>query len=91
MKIKTANDKYLEQAKLLTDEESERLLSRMGGKLRRRQDKEKVSCLEALAIQLELEDEMLMEWRQRVAEIREKEQIAENENEKSKGKGKSDN
>ena len=72
MKIKTPDKQYLEKAKLLTDEETERLLSRMGGKLRRRQDKEKLSSLEALAIQLELEDEQLQQWRKRMATIKEK-------------------
>lgn len=72
MKIKTAAAEYLEKVKQLSDEETERLLSRMGTKLRRKQDKDKVNQLEALAIQLEIEDEMLKEWRERVAEIREK-------------------
>ena len=70
MKIKPANPTYLEQAKQLSAEETERILSRMGGKLRRKKDKEKVDCLEAIAIQLEIEDEMLREWRERFAEIK---------------------
>jgi N-acyl-L-homoserine lactone synthetase len=70
MKIKKADKKYLEKAKLLTDEESERLLSRMGSKLRRRQDKDKVSNLEAMAIQLEVEDAQLQEWREKMAAIK---------------------
>lgn len=70
MKIKVASEVYMEKAKLLSDEETERVLSRMGGKLRRRKDKEKVNCLEALAIQLEIEDEMLKEWRERFAEVK---------------------
>lgn len=72
MKIKTAAEKYLEQAKLLTDDDAERLMSRMGGKLRRRQDKEKSTNLEAMAIQLELEDEQLHEWREKFASMKAK-------------------
>lgn len=72
MKIKTTNQEYLEKAKLLTKEETERLLSRMSGKLPRRLEKEKLSTLEALAIQLELEDEQLNEWRERMSTIKKK-------------------
>lgn len=72
MGIKTAKDEYLEQAINLTSEEAERLLSRMSGKLPRRLDKDKVSKLEALAMQLEIEDEQLAEWRERMSEIKEK-------------------
>jgi hypothetical protein len=70
MKIKAADEKYLEQAKHLTEIEAERLLSRMSGKLPRRLHKDKLSTLEALAIQLEVEDEQLNEWREKMAEIR---------------------
>ena len=69
MKIKTPDEAYIEKAKKLTEAQSERLLSRMGGKLRRRQDKDKVTNLEALAIQLEIEDEQLKEWRERMDAI----------------------
>jgi len=72
MKIKTPNEEYLEKAKLLTEEEAERLLSRMIGKLPRRLERRKLLELEALAIQLELEDEQLKEWRQRMLTIKEK-------------------
>jgi len=72
MKIKSPDDKYIEQAKLLTEDEAERLLSRMEGKLPRRLEKDKLTRLEALAIQLEVEDDMLEEWREHMAEIREK-------------------
>jgi N-acyl-L-homoserine lactone synthetase len=70
MKIKTPDEAYIAKAKKLTEAQSERLLSRMGGKLRRRQDKDKVSNLEALAIQLEIEDEQLKEWRERMEAIK---------------------
>jgi hypothetical protein len=89
MKIKSPSEGYLEKAKQLTEEETERLFSRMGSKLRKKQEKEKVNVLEALAIQLELEDEMLREWRERFAEIKQKhdkkhaETVARNEPEQS--------
>ena len=72
MKIKTPDEAYLEKAKLLSEDESERLLSRMTGKLPRRLSKEKISLLDALAIQLEVEDEQLEEWRERMRAISEK-------------------
>ncbi|MBC7697908.1 MAG: hypothetical protein H7Z70_06020 [Bacteroidia bacterium] len=72
MKIKSASQEYLEKAKVLTEEESERLLSRMSGKLPRRLEKDKLSKEDALAFQLEIEDEQLEEWRERMAKIREK-------------------
>ena len=72
MKIKSINEEYLNKAKALTDEEAERVLSRMGGKLPRKFEKDKVTLEEALAIQLELEDEQLNEWRDRMIKIREK-------------------
>ena len=59
MKIKTASDEYIDKAKNLTAEEVEKLQSRMRGKLARRAEDKKVSLLEALAIQLELDDEQL--------------------------------
>jgi Holliday junction resolvasome RuvABC DNA-binding subunit len=73
MKIKVADEEYLEKAKQLSERDAERLLSRMEGKLPKRLQKDKLSREEALAIQLEIEDEMLKEWRERVAEIRERE------------------
>ncbi len=72
MKIKSASQEYLDKAKVLTDEESERLLSRMSGKLPRRLEKDKLTREEALAFQLELEDDQLDEWREKMAKIREK-------------------
>jgi Holliday junction resolvasome RuvABC DNA-binding subunit len=72
MKINSADENYLEKAKLLNKEDAERLLSRMEGKLPRRLQKDKLTTLEALAIQLEIEDDMLREWREHMAEIRAK-------------------
>jgi hypothetical protein len=56
----------------LTREEEERLLSRMREKLKRRLEDKKLSTAEAVAIQLEIEDEELNEWREKMAEMRKK-------------------
>jgi len=70
VKIKSANEEYLKKATNLTEEESERLQSRMRGKLMRRLEDKKLSMLEALAIQLELDDEQLEEWREKMRAIK---------------------
>jgi len=67
---KTPSDEYLEIAKNLSKEETERLLSRTRSKLIRRLESEKMTALEVVAIQLEIEDEDLSEWRRKMAEIR---------------------
>ena len=69
MKIKTPSEEYLAKASRLSAKESERMLSRMTGKLPRRLEKEKLTTLEALAIQLELEEEQLAEWREKMQKI----------------------
>ena len=69
MKIITPNQEYIEKAKLLTNEDAERVHSRMSGKLKRRLMKKKLSELEASAIQLQREEEeQLMEWREECKE-----------------------
>mgnify|MGYP000644416702 CR=1 FL=1 len=73
MKLKTASPEYLEKAAALTREDAERLFSRMRGKLIRKLEHDKIESLEAVALQLQLEDEDLNEWRQRWAEISERE------------------
>ena len=65
-------DQYLEKASQLNKEETERLLARMRSKLMRRLEDKKMSVQEAVAIQLEIEDEELQEWRARMADIRKK-------------------
>jgi len=74
---KDGKPNYLAKAKQLTKEETERLLSRMGGKLDRRLEKGKVSQTEALAKQLELEDEQLQEWRKVMHSLKKKEETKE--------------
>ena len=71
MKFKKPSPEYLEKAMALTQEEAERLFARMRGKLSRRLEEEKLQSLEAAALQLQLEDAELQEWRQRWAEIAE--------------------
>ncbi len=64
-----ATPEYLEKAKALSHEDAELVLSRMRGRLERRIEYRKLDPVEAVAIQLELEDEQLQEWRERWAEI----------------------
>jgi hypothetical protein len=65
---------YKAQVKTLDAAQKERLLSRMSGKLPKRLAKDKLTEEEALAIQLELEDEQLEEWKAKLASIRAKEE-----------------
>jgi hypothetical protein len=67
---KSPSDAYLEKAKLLNEDASERLLSRARSKLMRRLEDKKITALEVMALQLEIEDEDLAEWRERMAEIK---------------------
>ena len=71
---KTPSEEYLEKARQLSKEEAEHLLSRMRGKLNRRMEDQKLDPVEAVALQLEFEDEQLAEWRARLAEIRAREE-----------------
>ncbi len=70
---KVSKPEYLAKVAKLSKLEKERLMSRMSGKLPRRLEKDKLNNEEALAIQLELEDEQLQEWRKMMTMIREKE------------------
>jgi hypothetical protein len=67
---RTVTEKYLEKAALLSTEEAEYFFSRMGKKLGRRYEDKKLIPVEALAIQLEVEDEKLKEWRERFTAIK---------------------
>lgn len=71
--MKQGNPEYLDKVKKLKPAERERLLSRMTGKLPRRLEKDKLSEDEAIAIQMELEDEQLREWREKMHAIQAKE------------------
>ncbi len=71
---KVVKSEYLAKVAKLSKLEKERLMSRMSGKLPRRLEKDKLNNEEALAIQLELEDEQLQEWRKMMDVIRAKEE-----------------
>ena len=62
-KISPPGKEYLAKAKDLSKKEAERLMSRMRGRYMRRLEDKKFSAVEALALQLEYEDEQLKEWR----------------------------
>lgn len=66
------DDAYLEKVKKLSNEQVERLHSRMRNKLTRKTEDNKITDIEALAIQLELEDEQLEEWREQRRKLNEK-------------------
>ncbi|PPD54004.1 MAG: hypothetical protein CTY10_08070 [Methylotenera sp.] len=72
MKIRTPDDEYIKAAQKLSDDQKDRLLSRMRGKLTRILEEEKYTTIEALAIQLEIEDADLADWREKMSEIKEK-------------------
>ncbi|HEY8118402.1 MAG TPA: hypothetical protein VIE91_04120 [Methylophilaceae bacterium] len=67
-----ADPKYIEMALKLSGPQKERLLSRMTGKLPKRLLKDKIDIDEAIAIQLEIEDEQLQEWRKQMQLIKNK-------------------
>jgi len=69
---RTPNEEYLEKARRLSKEDTERLLSRARGKLTRRLEDQKLTPEEVVAIQLEIEDEDLNEWRERWDAIKKK-------------------
>ncbi len=73
MTSKKADAVYLEKAQNLSQEDTERMLSRLSGKLPKKLSKDKISELEAIALQLEIEDEQLSEWREKMHAIKSKE------------------
>jgi N-acyl-L-homoserine lactone synthetase len=82
--MKTCKPEYLAKVQLLSEEESERLFSRMTGKLQHRRESDKINKQEALAIQLEFEDKQLQEWRKMMEKL--KEDVAMNKKSKTKNK-----
>ena len=78
---------YIAKAKKLSKVEQERVLSRMDGKLPKQLRKEKITLEKAIALQLELEDVQLTEWRKKMAEMRTKE-LAKQAKEKVKAETK---
>jgi hypothetical protein len=67
MAIKNPSEAFIKLAEELDEASAEKVLSRMTGKLPKRFIKEKLTRNEAIAIQLELEDELLQEWRENFA------------------------
>jgi hypothetical protein len=78
---------YIAKAKKLSKIEQERVLSRMDGKLPKQLKKEKITLEKAIALQLELEDVQLTEWREKMTEMRNKE-LAKQAKEKAKAEAK---
>jgi hypothetical protein len=70
--MRTAKPEFIQLAKSLPEEAKKRILSRMKGKLPTKISNEKLSELEALAVQLEIEDENLQEWMSKVRMLRER-------------------
>ena len=66
------SESYLEKAKSLSKEEFERLLSSPKIRALKKNDKW-LTALECVALQLEIDDEHLNEWRKNAARIREME------------------
>ncbi len=64
------SEEYLKEASSLTKEQTEFLMMRMTGKLGRRVDDHKITSIEALAIQLEIEDQHRKEWHEKFSEIK---------------------
>ncbi len=87
MKLRAPTSEYLAKAKHLSPEDTERLMARMRGRFRRRTEDRRLSALEAMALQLEYEDEELAEWRQRMSELREAQRQHESAAELSQGAG----
>lgn len=71
--MKIGKPEYIEKAKSLSYDDQQRILSRMSGKLPKRLIKDKLSVDEAIAIQLEIEEEQLQEWRKNWDKIRKQE------------------
>lgn len=72
MKLSAPKPEYVEQAKSLTRDEAERVFARMRGRLSRIITHERISPVDAVALQLEHEDEQLEEWRANLAKLRKK-------------------
>lgn len=70
---RTPRNEFIEKAKLLSREDAEQILARMRRKLNRKLEDNKLDPLEAVAIQLEIEEEELLEWRERWTELTDRE------------------
>jgi hypothetical protein len=86
VEMKKCNPEYLEKVTKLSKIERERLLSRMTGKLPVRIERRKITSDEALAIQMELEDIQLQEWRENYRNMLEMHEKKEKEKAEKKKK-----
>jgi hypothetical protein len=73
MKIKSCKEEFFMKAQRLKKIEADRLMSRMSGKKLKKLEKEGLSTEEILGIQLEIENDQLMEWREKMAAVKESE------------------
>lgn len=72
MKSTAPSPEWIEKAMLLSKEDAEHILARMRKKITRRLEHQAIDPLAAVALQLQLEDEQLKEWRDKMAELRKK-------------------
>lgn len=70
MKIEKPSEEYIEKAKRLSKEDAERVFARMRRRYFRLVKEDKFSPAEAVAVQLEYEDEQLQEWRAKMEKLR---------------------
>ena len=70
MKSKLPTDEYLEQARQLSPEDTERLIARMRSQFTRQLRHRTLSAQQAIALQLKYEDEGLAQWRERMTDLR---------------------
>ncbi|MDR5170782.1 hypothetical protein IHQ56_03025 [Methylobacillus flagellatus] len=75
MRAYTYQAEYFTKASELSDKKAERLLSRMSVHLHSQLVREGYSRQEILAIQLQIEDDQLRDWRERVAQVRRQDQL----------------
>jgi hypothetical protein len=66
------NEEYLKKAGKLSGAQAEYIFSRLRPKVGRGFEDNECFPVEEIALQLQLEDEALIEWRQRFAEVKEK-------------------
>ncbi|MCX7168492.1 MAG: hypothetical protein NTV11_19780 [Rhodocyclales bacterium] len=72
MKTSAHLAEWIEKAMLLSKDDAERILARMRKKITRKMKQDEIDPLVAVALQLQLEDEQLKEWRGKIAELRER-------------------
>ncbi|MCX7167446.1 MAG: hypothetical protein NTV11_14390 [Rhodocyclales bacterium] len=70
MKLKEPSPEWVEKAMLLSKDDAERILARMRKKLTRKLERDELDPLQAVALQMQIEDEQLTEWRARIVELR---------------------